>query len=222
MRANGAGILGNVSRKQRYAVADPPAQPRRPDSDRSDPPDLDSDRSDAADRLNVDLERDGFLRSLLRELSGSLQEVIGVEEASGFVSVVGRRMGRDLDRSYRAALGVEKLTREQVADVLVDLKRRIQGDFYIIEEDEEKLVLGNRACPFGDRVKDRPSLCMMTSNVFGSITAENLGYARVDVAEAIARGDSECRIVIYLKPTGAERTGREYFRTPLTPLKFPE
>jgi hypothetical protein len=30
--------------------------------------------------------------------------------------------------------------------VLVDLKRRIQGNFFIIEEDEDKIVLGNTAC----------------------------------------------------------------------------
>ncbi len=30
---------------------------------------------------------------------------------------------------------------------------------------------GNRLCPFGELVRDRPSLCMMTSNVFGYIAA---------------------------------------------------
>jgi hypothetical protein len=39
---------------------------------------------------------------------------------------------------------VSRLTRDQVAAVLLDLKRRIQGDFYVIEQDDEKIVLGNR------------------------------------------------------------------------------
>lgn len=97
--------------------------------------------------------------------------------------------------------------------MLVDLKRRIQGDFYIIEEHEDRIVLGNRACPFGKMVEGRPSLCMMTSNVFGSITAQNLGYARVDIEEAIALGHAGCRIVVNLTPSadlGAH--AREYFR----------
>lgn len=164
--------------------------------------------------LDVPLERDVFLRDLLRELSGSLQEVVGLEEASGFVSVVGQRIGRRIDRSYKQALQAEKLNREQLAEVLVDLKRRIEGDFFVIEETENRIVLGNRACPFGDRVKDRPALCMMTSNVFGSIAAENLGYAKVELQETIARGDPGCRVVVHLKPTeeaGAAH-GREYFR----------
>ena len=43
----------------------------------------------AVSGLPVPLERDVFLRSLLRELAGTLQDVVGLEEASGFVSVVG-------------------------------------------------------------------------------------------------------------------------------------
>lgn len=165
--------------------------------------------------LDVPLERDVFLRNLLRELSGSLQEVVGLEEASGFVSVVGQRIGRQIDDDYKRALQVEDLSRSQVAEVLVDLKRRIQGDFFVIEETEEKIVLGNRACPFGEKVRDRPALCMMTSNVFGSIAAENLGYAKVELQETIAEGDGGCRVVVHLKPTDdAEAAeGREYFQS---------
>ena len=162
----------------------------------------------------VPLERDVFLRTLLRELSGTLQDVVGLEEASGFISVVGQRMGHQINDDYRHALQVQNLSRDQVPEVLVDLKRRIQGDFYIIEEDEEKIVLGNRACPFAEKVLGRPALCMMTSNVFGSIAAENLGYAKVELQETIAEGAAGCRIVVYLKPTEAAELaeGREYFK----------
>lgn len=164
--------------------------------------------------LPVLLERDGFVRTLLRELSGSLQDVVGLEEASGFISVVGQRMGENINEQYLNALHVERLTRSQVAEVLVDLKRRIQGDFHVIEETDDKIVLGNRACPFAEKVIGRPSLCMMTSNVFGLIAAENLGYSKVVIEEAIADGDTGCRVVVYLKPTEEAKAanGREYFR----------
>jgi predicted ArsR family transcriptional regulator len=162
---------------------------------------------------DVPLDRDVFLRTLIRELSGTLQDVVGLDEAAGFVSVVGQRMGQQIDASYRAALGVDRLERQQVGEVLVDLKRRIQGDFYIIEEDDEKIVLGNRACPFAEKVLGRPAMCMMTSNVFGSIAADNLGYAKVELQETIAMGDPGCRVVVYLQPTPAAEAavGREYF-----------
>lgn len=163
--------------------------------------------------LPVDLERDGFLRDLVRELAGTLQDVVGLDEASGFVSVVGKRIGESIDRRYREALGGERLDREQVAAVLVDLKRRIQGDFFVIEQDEDRIVLGNRACPFAEKVLGRPALCMMTSNVFGSISAENLGYARVELAETIAEGAPGCRVIVHLREsTDEEARGREYFK----------
>ncbi len=163
--------------------------------------------------LSVPLERDIFLRTLIRELAGTLQEVVGLEEASGFISVVGQNVGEQINASYKAALGVSQLSREQVAAVLVDLKRRIQGDFYIIEEDDEKLVFGNRACPFAEKVLGRPAMCMMTSNVFGGIAAENLGYAKVVLEETIAQGHAGCRVVVHLKPTPEAEAadGREYF-----------
>ena len=164
--------------------------------------------------LDVALERDVFLRTLLRHLTGSLQDIVGLKEAAGFVSIVGQRMGDEIAAAYKAALQVSELDRAMVRDVCLDLKRRIQGDFYVIAEDDEKIVFGNRACPFGDKVIGRPSLCMMTSNVFGTIAAENLGYGKVVLEQTIANGDGGCRVVLYLKPTAAAEGagGREYLR----------
>jgi predicted ArsR family transcriptional regulator len=163
--------------------------------------------------LDVGLERDVFLRTLLRHLAGSIEEVVGVAEASGFISVVGLRMGQEIGDTYRRELGVARLDRAQLAGVLVDLKRRIQGDFFVIEEHADRIVFGNRTCPFGDKVLGRPSLCMMTSNVFGSIASDTVGYAKVVIEKAIARGDAGCRIVVHLEPGEASASeGREYFR----------
>jgi ornithine cyclodeaminase len=90
--------------------------------------------------LDIPLDRDVFLRSLIRELAGALQDVVGVEEASGFISVVGQTIGRQFDKDYKTVLGVSNLTREQVADVMIDLKSRIQGDFFIIELPMNKCI----------------------------------------------------------------------------------
>ncbi len=164
--------------------------------------------------LPIPLERDVFLRSLIRELAGTLQDVVGLEEASGFVSVVGQRIGDQINTDYKKALQVEGLNRPQVSAVLVDLKRRIKGDFYVIEETDDKIVLGNRACPFAEKVIGRPAMCMMTSNVFGVIAAQNLGYAKVELQETIAQSHSQCRVVVYLKASGDSEAadGREYFK----------
>jgi predicted ArsR family transcriptional regulator len=175
---------------------------------------MDAEKPDSASNASLDLHRDLFLRKLLRELAGTLQDVVGIDEASGYITVVGRTIGQQINAGYKNALAVDRLSKNQVADVLVDLKKRIEGDFFIIEETEDRIVLGNRACPFGEMVVGRPSLCMMTSNVFGHIAAENLGYAAVELEETIAEGAPGCRVVVHLRPTeDLSISTREYFRT---------
>jgi len=164
--------------------------------------------------LNIPLDRDIFLRSLIRELAGVLEEVVGYTEASGYVSLVGQNIGEWINDIYRKEMGVSSLSREQVAEVLVDLKYRIQGDFSVVSQDDSRIVLDNSVCPFEEKVIDRPSMCMMTSNVFGFIAAENLGYAKVVIEQSFAKRDEKCKVIVYLKPCpDAEAAeGREYFR----------
>ncbi|MFB0621093.1 methanogen output domain 1-containing protein [Streptomyces sp. AGS-58] len=166
--------------------------------------------------VDIALDRDVFLRTLVRELATALESVIGLEEASGYISVVGQAVGTQIDEMYLKALGVDRLSGEQVAEALVDLKRRIKGDFHVIEQDATKIVLGNRVCPFAEKVVGRESMCMMTSNVFGTVAARNLGYARVELEQTLARGDAGCRVVVHLVPdTSVEAAvGREYFGDP--------
>ena len=110
------------------------------------------DRAAAAKALEIPLDRDVFTRTLIRELAGALEDVVGIEEASGYISVVGSAIGEQINQDYRRACAVSCLSREQVADVLVDLKRRNQGNFFVIEEGEDKIVFGNTACPFAEKV----------------------------------------------------------------------
>ena len=172
-------------------------------------------KPDKISDIDIPLDRDIFLRNLLRELSGTLETVVGMDEATGFISLVGQHIGDWINAEYRKALHQEQLDLEQVKDVLVNLKARIQGGFSIEYADKDKIVLTNTHCPFGDKVLNRPSLCMMTSNVFGTITAENLGYAKVTLEQTIAQGDKGCRVVIYLNNANPQTQdeGREYFQS---------
>ena len=142
--------------------------------------------------------KDLFLRTVLRELAGILEQTVGEHEAEAYINYVGLMLGRALNETYRAAFSVSRLNPMQVASTLVDLKARIDGQFSIESMDGERIVLRNSACPFGEKVIGRPSMCRMTANVFGFVTAENLGYSRVEISEAIARGDSCCRVIINL------------------------
>ncbi len=164
--------------------------------------------------FEISRDRDQFLRELIRELSGALEEVVGVEDAAGFISVVGARLGEVMNEEYCGHARVKSLSLQQIAACLIDLKQRIQGDFQVESISAERIVLVNSRCPFGDYVKGRPSLCMMTSNVFGRIAAQNAGYAEVRIPEAIAKGDERCRVVVSFTPTqkGVEEgEAREYY-----------
>lgn len=165
--------------------------------------------------LDIPLNRDVFMRTLVRELANVLCDVVGVDQAAGFVSVVGQNMGCQIDGYYRQALQLPRLTRSQVSAVLVDLKQRIQGDFYIVEQNDDHILLRSRSCPFEDKVKGQKAMCMMTSNVFGSIAAQNLGYAKVALHQTIAEGADECEVAVYLRITDESDAveGRQYFKT---------
>lgn len=171
------------------------------------------DQATAMRQLNLPLNRDLFLRTLIRELAGTLEEVVGYEEAAGYISLVGQHMGDWINALYTKEMGVATLNRQQVGEVLVDLKQRINGNFSIVEQNNEKIVLESTSCPFEDKVLDRPSICMMTSNVFGVITAANLGYAKVVLEETIAKRCGHCRVVVHTQqsPETDAVQGREYY-----------
>ena len=154
-------------------------------------------------------DRDVFVRELLGELADILEDGVGLEETAAFISRVGNRIGRDMNSDYLGVVSADRLDVEQVAAALVDLKRRINGGFSVESVDDEKIVLVNTACPFGRYVEGRRSLCMMTSSVFGRVAADNLGYARVEIEKAIARGDPGCRVIVHLTEGDA---GIEYVR----------
>lgn len=153
-------------------------------------------------------DRELFLRELVRELAAVLEQTVGLDEAEGFLAKVGNRIGRVMNDEYRAAAGTERLDIARIGAALVDLKRRIDGGFRVVALEPDRIVLQNTACPFGEHVAGRTSLCMMTSNVFGRIAAENAGYGRVELLETIARGDPGCRVVVHFTEGGP---GREYF-----------
>ena len=171
------------------------------------------DKLSSLHNLELPLNRDYFLRSLIRELAGTLEQVVGYDEAAGYISLVGQNIGNWINELYKKELGVVTLSRNQVANALVDLKRRIHGNFSIVSQDNEKIVLKNTSCPFEDMVIDRPSMCMMTSNVFGVISANNLGYAKVTLEETIALRNNGCIVTVYLKqtPEAEAASGREYY-----------
>jgi DNA-binding NarL/FixJ family response regulator/anti-sigma regulatory factor (Ser/Thr protein kinase) len=147
--------------------------------------------------------KEAFLRALVVEMAQTVEADQGPDVAAATVAQVGADVGGRMEEAYRAAHGiVGRLSPQRMADLYVRLKGAIDGDFYVIHADERKIVLGNRRCPFGTAVQREPTLCRMTSSVFGGIAARNSGRSAVVLEERIALGDPECRVVVWLGDNG--------------------
>lgn len=152
--------------------------------------------------------RESFLRALVVELARTVHETRGPGDAQDLIAHVGATVGGQMEAEYRAAHSVlRRLTAEEMAECYVRLKAAIDGDFYIVAVSPDRIVLGNRRCPFGAAVTRSPSLCRMTSSVFGGIAARNSGAATVHLDERIAVGDARCLVTIELGPSTDPRRG---------------
>lgn len=142
--------------------------------------------------------RETFLLALAVQLAMTTEERHGPDAAEALVAQVGTDVGAQMETEFRAATGLAgPLTNAEVAACLVRLKDAIDGGFHVLEIDDTRIVLGNTRCPFGDLVRRAPSLCRMTSSVFGAIAASSTGRdVTVDLQERIALGDTSCRVVI--------------------------
>ncbi len=60
--------------------------------------------------LHIPLERDLFLRTLIRELAGTLEDVVGFDEAAGYISLVGQNIGEWINNLYTGELAVDALS----------------------------------------------------------------------------------------------------------------
>jgi hypothetical protein len=163
--------------------------------------------------------RELFLRALVVQLAHTLELHHGPDAAEAAVAQVGIDVGGRMEEEYRLATAVVgRLTPDQMADCFVRLKNAMDGAFHVVEANEERIVLGNRRCPFGGVVRQAPSLCRMTSSVFGGIAARNRDDgAAVLAEERLAVGDPECKVIIYLgEPPEAARPYAHRYASPPT------
>ena len=163
-------------------------------------PALDERRSDGT------FGREAFLRALVVQLARSVEMQSGPAAAEAAVAQVGTDVGQQMEEAFRLANDLtDDLATDDIARLLVELKRAIDGDFFVIDVSDDRIVLGTHTCPFGDAVKRAPTLCRMTSSVFGGIARRNRGAAAVDLEQRIAVGDAQCRVTVWLRPPPDER-----------------
>lgn len=151
----------------------------------------------------VTLNKQGYFNDMLLKLGSEFHD----EASKKRVKKAAIRVAKKIEETYKKFYGVIKLNFPQVIDSLVDSQRKIGGNFVVVERTEDVIILKNTRCPFGDKVKNKSSLCATTSALCGVITARNLGYSKVVLKKTIAKGSNECLIHIYLKKT--KEAGKE-------------
>jgi PAS domain S-box-containing protein len=161
----------------------------------------------------ITLDRDTFMRRLIASLGHLNEGILGSDIAGAYVMNVGLSMGAAIEAEYKRFWQLDRaFTLDEYAHVIVDLKQKINGNFSLVSKDPTKVVVRTTSCPFDDFVRQSPSLCFMTSSVFGGIAARNFGYAKTVLHKRIALGDPGCYVTVYLQRTAEAEAavGKEY------------
>lgn len=164
-------------------------------------------------RVEREVTKEEFLRRMLGEMSATIQDVAGTEQASSYFASVGSLIGDWVNSVYHKDIGTADFDIEQLGRIFMDLQSRIDGGFVVVSVEPDRIVLRNNRCPFGKHIQGRPSMCMMTSNILGKIAAENCGYARVTLQRTLAQESGTCDVVVSLgKEAPVGRNTHEYFK----------
>ncbi|MER5265360.1 methanogen output domain 1-containing protein [Actinosynnema sp. NPDC002837] len=157
--------------------------------------------------------RESFLRALVVQLANAVEAQQGPEAAQRAIAQVAVDIGGQVELEFRQATGTTdaSLSAQRIADCVIRLKAAIGGTFRVVDVTDERIVLVNGQCPFGPEVRQSPSLCRMTTAVFGGIAARNAGRAAVTLEERIAVGDPGCRVVIHLGDSAATASRAHHY-----------
>ena len=118
----------------------------------------------------------------------------------------------------RTNLGESRPDARELADLVLDVEDRLGADFEVVSATTDRAVMRNRRCPFGPATA--PGMCRFTSALTGGLAARAAGAADVNVVEALAAGDHECRIVLDLGQSG-DRDVTHRYTWPPTPAPEP-
>ncbi len=153
-----------------------------------------------------------FLQTFVLELLHACEQEGGARRK--YIDHIAHSASRFFEEAYRHDRKLEqRLDIEEYVDLILGLKNHIGGNFSLDSSDSKCVRVINSRCPFGDGVKNFPDLCRMTSSVFGGIAARNFGYAKVHIAECIAKNHGRCKVAIHLDREEAQnQPGTEYLR----------
>lgn len=144
---------------------------------------------------------------LLGLLTGEIEGGRSLEEAAARAGATVAALVEPTDTEERGQL-------VDMAELLVEVERELGGDFEIVEAGERRIVVRNRRCPFGPATGR--GMCRFTSALAGGLAARASGRSDVTVAQSLAAGDQECRLVVDTEE-GLDRTVAHRYEWPPHP-----
>ncbi len=103
--------------------------------------------------------KEPFLRALVVELAREVDQRDGPSVAAELVAEVGMSVGARMEAEYRRARNiVGQVDPEQLADLFVRLKAAIDGDFYVVDADERRIILTGEPDSCFRLYENRPGL----------------------------------------------------------------
>ena len=99
---------------------------------------------------------------------------------------------------------------EQVVELFVRLHGALGGSASAVVVEDDRIELSVDRSPFGDALRQVPSLCRLSEAMLGRFAARLHGAATVVHDESIALGDPECRLQALLGAVGEDVVGSSY------------
>jgi predicted ArsR family transcriptional regulator len=160
--------------------------------------------------LKLELDREKMLSECVRAFGVMIEDVVGADDARGYVSIVGERIGEFVAAEIAKGVDFESLSIDQTADLLVEVQNLLGGCFDVEVQNGHQIRLTNTQCPYSTQYAGRQSLCTLTSSIMGTVASMCNGQARVQLLETIAQNGACCRAVVHLD--GSHGAGVTYWK----------
>jgi serine/threonine-protein kinase RsbW len=152
--------------------------------------------------LDLDLERDGAANiAVALAVAAESHPGAGPDRMA---ELAGTALA---DRAMRDG---EPADSAQAADLLVRTHRALGSDAEVLHADDQRIEVAVRRCPFGDGAAAGRSLCHVSTGMAGRITARAAGRSTVVLEEAIAHGDPECHLQVFLGEPEGDVAGEKH------------
>ncbi|MFH2028302.1 MAG: methanogen output domain 1-containing protein [Nanoarchaeota archaeon] len=144
--------------------------------------------------IPVDLNKVSFLREMLVGICQNVES----NQLKPALDKTSKIIGKEISGLYQNFHKVERLTRLQMIDSVIDAMNKLGGSFSLVIEDEQRIILKNTICMYGKQIEKCHILYNTTLGIIKEIVTDNLGENIIQLNKTIPK-DGEDIIEIYLK-----------------------